>query len=67
MHPSELLTAVINTERQRDAERRNRDWRLLHPDLEDVPASTTAIVAELTPRPVARAPRPAAGSCEPVV
>jgi hypothetical protein len=32
MFPSESLFTAIHADREREIERRNRDWRLLHPE-----------------------------------
>ena len=65
MSLSESLTTVIIAERERDIERRNRNWRLLHPEHDDGPETTEP--AELPVRIRAGGRRPAAGSaCEPI-
>ena len=64
---SEMLATVIVAERQRDAERRNRDMRLLHPDLDDVAPPTRSASPDLPVRPMRRGRATAPGSaCEPV-
>jgi hypothetical protein len=64
---SEMLATVIVAERQRDTERRNREARLLHPDLEDVSRATRSVASELPVRAIRPGRASATGSaCEPV-
>ena len=63
MSLSESLTTVIVAEREREIERRNRSWRLLHPEPEEKPARTAE---PGLPTRIHAGRRAAAGSaCEP--
>jgi hypothetical protein len=52
MFLSEMLSTAIQAERDRDAERRSRDRRLLHP----APDEARARIVETTAAPVAQPP-----------
>jgi len=54
------LSAAIQAERTREVERRNREWRLLHPEPVSGPVSDTP--ARIQPQPAPRRRAASSGS-----
>jgi hypothetical protein len=70
MFLSQTLAEVIEADRRRETERRTRDWRLRHPEADEVSAATAGIPGEGTirdPRAAGARPGPASrgSACEP--